>query len=327
MRAPKILSLLAFTLVLAACGQPASEATATLPAPVVEAATATPTREPGLLILLAPEGADTELAAQSAAIMQSYAAERGLLFEQRGSLDASTLPANLVALAALSPTSNLGDLAAAAPQASFVAVGYEPAAQMDNLYSLTLSATGSEAAAFLAGYVAAMSTDDWRVGVLYAPGENLLANGFLAGAEYFCGSCAPLAPPYEEYPLSAEANQANWQGAPDSLLSQGVSTIYLTPSLEIVEVVQYLAARNVLVIGQGAPPSGLEAAWLASVGSGQPAELAAALPAALDGQPLESGAFGLTYANGSYLSAARLAFIQDLITDLESGYIRLPSEP
>lgn len=321
-----ILALL-FSLGLAACGTSASEATPTLPAPVVEAPTDTPTSEPGLAILLTPEGADAELLAEASAVMQSYAAERGLRFETHPALDVAAIPSNLVSLAALAPTDNLAELAAAAPQAAFVALGFNPEVELANLQVLSFSAANSEAAAFLAGYIAAISTDDWRVGVLYAPAEIVLATGFIAGAEYFCGSCTPLAPPYEEYPAAAAADPASWRTAVDVLLSLGVRTVYLSPALELPEVVQYIASWGALVIGQAAPPAGLEANWLASVGVGQAFDLGQALPAALSRQPVEAAPFGLSQVNGAYLSEARITYIQTVIAELDNGAIRLPSEP
>jgi hypothetical protein len=328
MRTPNPKSVLGLTILLAvlltACGGGGAEPTATLPPVVLP--TATPTTPPPLAILLVPEGADAAVAAESVAILQAYSAETGLAYEQRSSLAAAELPANLSLLLALSPTQNLGELASAAPQARLIALGFDPGATAANLEIFALSGSSDAQAAFIAGYGAVLATDDWRVGVLYSAAEISLANAFVAGAEYFCGSCEPLSPPYQDFPLAQQSDPANWQAGADQLLSLGVRTFYLTPAMEVPELEAYLATWGASMIGAGAPAEAAAGSWMFSVGADPLAALHQGLPAHLRGQdPGEIGAsLALAHVNEAFLSPARQVHMQEIIADLLAGYITLP---
>jgi hypothetical protein len=328
MRTPNPKSILGLTILLAvlltACGGGATEPTATLPPVVLPSATAT--TPPPLAILLVPEGADAAVAAESGAILQAYATESGLAYEQRSSLAAAELPANLSLLLALSPTPNLGELAAAAPQARLIALGFDPGTAAANLEIFTLSASSDAQAAFIAGYGAALATDDWRVGVLYSGAEISLANAFVAGAEYFCGSCEPLSPPHQDFPLAQQSDPANWQAGADQLLNLGVRTFYLTPAMEIPDLEAYLATWGASMLGAGAPAEAAAGSWMFSVAADPLAALRQGLPAHLRGQdPGELAAsLALAHINESLFSTARQTHMQEIISDLLAGYIALP---
>lgn len=309
---------------LVGCGNSGAAATATVPPVVLP--TATPTSPPPIAILLVPEGADAAVAAESGAILQSYAAENGLAYEQRGSLAPAELPANLSLLLALSPTPNLGELAAAAPQARVIALGFDPGTAAANLEIFNLSGSSSDQAAFVAGYGAALATDDWRIGVLYSAAEITLANAFVAGAEYFCGSCEPLAPPYQDYPLAQQSDPANWQAGADQLISLGVRTIYLTPAMEVPEFEAYLASWGVAIIGASAPSEAAAGSWMFSVTADPLAALRQGLPAWLRGQATGgvTTSLALSHVNEGLFSAARQTHVQQIISDLLAGFIVLP---
>lgn len=281
-----------------------------------------PTQPPGLVLLLAPEGSDAALAAAAAEAAQAYAAENGLLFEQRATLSANQIPPQLVALVALAPDPDLSQLAAAAPVARMVAVGFTPTEPAANLVSIDTGAAGSQEVAFIAGYIAALSAEDWRAGFLYTPASADLVDSFTAGAEYFCGSCAPPRPPYSEYPMAAQATSAaDWQAAADQLLSQFIDVVYLAPELEGSGAAQYLAARGVLLVGSSQPPGDVAHAWLASV-SASAASLQQQLAAALAGQlmPAERP-LALQYTHAEQFGQSRQANVQQVIDELLSGYL------
>ena len=318
---PATLFVLA-ALLLAACGSTPT-ATAAIVATAVPQATATP--QP-LLMLVAPPAADADLAATAAEIAGSYAADHQLQFIQTQQVDTNQMPGALVKLVVLAPDPGAGAYAAAAPQAQVITVGFIPQEQAANLVALPLSGE-SGSAAFVAGYIAGLTADDWRVGMLYTSASENLVQDFVGGARYYCGACIPEAPPVADFPLAIQSDIQNWQGSADMLLAVQTQVVYLPPEMQDSGAAQYLANLGVLVIGNEAPSEGLGDAWLASVGADAAAALRQQLPLALDGQaPASASSVSVSNANPGLLSQARLDDVQAVIDDLATGYIVPPSQ-
>ena len=314
--------ILYLAFIFVGCAQPTPTATpAALPNP-------TPTPVVPLVILLAPPESDGGLASLAAELASAYASGAGMQFEQRSLLNPAELPASLAKLIVLAPDPGAAALAAAAPQAQVIAIGLSPEGGPSNLVSITPGANDGAKTAFIAGYVAAMTAEDWRTGILFTGASAASVNDFVAGVEYFCGSCVPSSPPFGEYTVAAQAVDAqNWQPAADQLLAQFVKVIYLTPELEASGAAQYLANAGVLLIGQGIPPVELAGSWLVSVTSDPTEELRKLLPLALDGQPLPAAnSLSLANSNPSLLSEPRLLNVQRIIDDLLGGFIQTPTD-
>lgn len=299
-------------------------------------ATATPTSLPEssltpsvpLIALLAPPDSDPSLVAVASEVATAYASANNMQFEQRALLNPADLPPSLSKLIVLPPDPGASALAAAAPNAQVIAVGIASEGSPANLTTLALGGNDDAQIAFVAGYIAALSAEDWRAGIMYTGTSASNVNDFVAGVEYFCGSCAPFSPPLSEYPVAAQAaDPQNWQSAADQLLAQFVNVVYLTPELEASGAAQYLVNSRVLIIGNGTPPEELSNSWIVSV-SANPAEaLRQLLPLALNGQPAESvNSLSLAHANANLFSESRQADVQKVIEDLLSGYIQLPAD-
>jgi hypothetical protein len=312
--------LLAVT--LTACG---SAATPTVTPHIVPTSAPTVTTAVPTLLLVVPPDADPALAAVAGEVAAAYAAERGLVFEQSSALDAAAIPSNVTKVAYF-PNASFDPALVSSP-ISLVAIGQCESAAT-NVIALCLTGNASEQAAFVAGYVAALTADDWRVGMLYSPASASTADDFQAGAEYYCGSCIPLSPPPGEFPLASQAaDPTNWQSAADELLLNFTRVVYLTPEMATSGAATYLANYSVLFIGTGTPPDALVGSWIASISADPADALRQQLLAALDGQiPAASGSLALTNMNSAYISEARLANIQTVIADLLSGFILLPTD-
>lgn len=313
-------------LLLSACSFGGAEPTATLAVPTVAPATATV--QVPLVFLLAPSGSDPSTAAFAAEVAGQYALNNGMSFEQRDTLAASEIPPSLAVLLILAPDPGAVELAAAAPTARVITIGFAPASPASNIVSvLNASSASSNAAAFIAGYIAELTAEDWRAGMLYTPASAGLVEDFIAGGEYYCGACNPVAPPSVDFPSAAQASDAvNWQTAADELLLQSINVVYLAPELEASGAAQYLATYGVLIIGYGTPPAEISANWLASINADTDGAVRQQLSDALAGVPLsQSSAIRITNAHLGYLSQARIDNIQIVIDDLLAGYIVLPS--
>ncbi|MEX2143901.1 MAG: hypothetical protein WD740_04845 [Anaerolineales bacterium] len=320
----KLSFFIAAALVLSSCASPQ-------PTVVIEptrAPAATLTTSPPLVLLVAPPQSDPALAAAAAELAAAHAAQQQLRFEQRDLLDPVSIPADLAILLLLAPDPGAAALAAAAPQVQIFAIGFTPETLASNLVALPLGSGADGSAAFIAGYLAALTAQDWRAGMLYSATSAAWADDFVAGAEYFCGACIPVSPPIVDLPIAVQAADGqNWQAAADQLLAAQVGVVFLAPDLEASGAGQYLAGFGALIIGGGSPPADLSANWLASVSADPASALRKQLPLALAGQPFDSeGGLALAHVNPAYLSEARLADIQAVISDLLTGYLLLPSQ-
>jgi hypothetical protein len=316
-------SFATFAFALVACSQPTPTAT------VAPLSTATPTSSAPLVILLTPPESDPNLLAVAAEVTASYAATNNLQFEQRSLLNPAELPASLVKLVVLAPDPGALALATAAPQVTVITLGFEVEGGLANTTSISTGSGGdSSQIAFIAGYIAAMSAEDWRAGILYSAGSALIVNDYSAGANYFCGSCAPVAPPYIVYPVSAQATDAqNWQAAADQLISQLVKVVYLTPEMEASGAAQYLANFGVLLIGNAPSPPELTGSWIVSVSSVSSDSLRESLLRALNGEAIaDATTLSMINPNSSLFSESRQTNVAQVAEDLQAGFIQLPPD-
>ncbi|MCL5428781.1 MAG: hypothetical protein M1347_03130, partial [Chloroflexi bacterium] len=139
-----------FAFVLVGCAQAVPTATVTaLPSP-------TPTPADPLVLLLAPPESDASLVAVASELASAYASGAGMQFEQRSLLNPAELPASLAKLIVLAPDPGAATLAAAAPQAQVIALGFSSEGSIANLISLPLGSGQDAQIAFIAGYISAM---------------------------------------------------------------------------------------------------------------------------------------------------------------------------
>jgi hypothetical protein len=276
-------------------------------------------------MLLAAETADPALTAEAEAALNETAAAAGLQVLRQTGLDPAAAPAGLRLVMAVGPGIDITALAAALPQIQFVALGYTGLTSSANL-TVVSSSAGAASQAFTAGYIAAVESDQWRIGIISTndtAGQNY-RRAFINGAVYFCGSCAPIFPPYEIYPIYVElppgASPTELEAAAEVLFSRGVLMAHVIPSLQTDAIYQYLAQRGVRMVGTAAPPAGLEGNWVASVMLEPEMALSAILQSVLN-----SGALGQVGASiridYTGVSAARVTHFEEIIQMLESGAI------
>lgn len=315
---------------LSACQSAGTEATPSLAAqiPTDTLPASSPTPPPQLLYLLDPQSAASQSDHIQAAL-SLYADAHSLDFLELDSIESISANTPLIALIAMGDFPQLADFASANPQAKIIVLAESSQGDAPNVFFLSENQKQAEIAAFLLGYAAALSTDDWRVGVLYAQDELLHANAFVAGAEYFCGACGPVAPPYNNYPQSASvADAANWLPQAQELINQGVRTIYLSPALERPEIQQYFAERSISLLGTTAPDAGIASQWLLTISPLAQSQITDQIIAVLEGQFVESSPDSVTFSNvnASVLSEARILLLQETLVQIEVGLIAMPSD-
>jgi hypothetical protein len=326
---------------LAACGRmgpvstPEMQASTTATSAPTPSAlpSATPTQPAPLSVLLAPAEADAQLVSGLQAAMSDLAAESGLRFQLRQQLSPSDLDGDVQIVVSLPPDPGLAQLAADAPGVQFVALDIPGLAPAQNLSLVGGQGQDAGAKGFLAGYIAAAITTDWRVGVISLaddPRGQAARLGFGNGVVYFCGLCRPVYPPFPNtgYPLSAElpaqAGQADWDSALTYFKTWQVGTVYLYPAVADDQLLAELAENGINLIGQGSPPSGLRDHWAATIQRQDPVQpLVELWPSLVNGEGGVEIELALTFseANENLFSAGKQRLVKEMLEDLNSGYI------
>ena len=328
-----IVGIIGAAVMLFGCSLPSENGpeSPTDPAVIVpQIATPTATSQPAVIVLAAGPGSDAVLAAEMQTYLAGLAAQRGWQFERRETLKVDELGDTVRVVVVLGPDPGLHAIVPAAPQVQFVAVGIGGLQPASNLSIFGGDGTRVDQQGFMAGYIAAVVTDEWRVGVLSVSNsaDGVAARqGFLSGVEYFCGLCLPVYPPFYEYPMYSElpggSDAAAWRSAADLLRNKGVKGIYVAPGVGDVDLLGYLAQSGILIIGSSPMVGELGGNWVVTIGVDMLAALQEQLPNILDGAgggnyPLQ---IKISDINPAYISEGRLAHIQEVMVELLAGYI------
>ncbi len=234
-------------------------------------------------------------------------------------------PPNLQVVVSDGNQPGLGEMISGLPQVQFIVLGGSGLPASPNL-SVMQEAGALPELAFMAGYIAAVQAEEWRIGIISAGGSagQTYRDAFFNGVHYFCGICNPLFPPYEPYPLYAEvspgAGEGELQGAADELISRAVDMVHVDPGLQTDALYQYLAGRGLRIIGTDAPPAGMETNWVVSVIATPKIDLAGLLESVLDDQAVGEVGASLQI-NYTGISDARLTHFKEIISKIESGEI------
>ena len=196
MRPKFIVLFVLIAIILSACGAGKSAATSTsIPTdtPIVPPEpTATPTVP--LAVLVVPADLDPDASNLYQKTVYDLAQTSGFRFQVLNSLSPETIEPGLRVVIALPPDPGIAALAAAAPQVQFLAINIPGITAGGNISVLSGSGQ-SDVAAFLAGYTAALTTDDYRIGMII-PKDNPDAiralNAFANGMKFYCGICRPV---------------------------------------------------------------------------------------------------------------------------------------
>jgi hypothetical protein len=211
------------------------------------------------------------------------------------------------------------------PQSQFVAVGVSGLKPGPNLSLIGPDGLIPDELGFLAGYLAALITPDYRVGVVSpddSPSHSAASLAFLNGATYYCGLCRPSVPPFKSYP-------AELQPVPDaaSLQADGFRTVYVVGA-DTATLVR-LAELGIDLIGEVAAPESAKARWLGTVIADPDPALKEIWPGLLEGQggrslPLQPTLVDL---RPGAVSLGRMRLLQYTSAALADGQIDTAVDP
>ena len=325
------------TLILSACAAGESTATSSpLPtetAIVPPAASVTPTIP--LAVLVVPADLDPETSNLYQKTVYDLAQESEFRFQVLNSLTPEEIEPGLRIVIALPPDPGIAALAAAAPEVQFLAINIPGVTAGGNISALADNSQ-SDVAAFLAGYTAALTTDDYRIGMIL-PKDNPDAirafNAYANGMKFYCGICSQIYfypgsfPQYIEIP--AEEDKANYDAYADVLILQyKVQTVYLYPDIAVPELYTYIGTTGTSMIG-AISPEDRPAGWMMTI---QPDIIKAIQNAWPDmvggkgGMTVQSP-LGLSDIDPGLLSPGKQRLVEQKLSDLQAGLISTGVNP
>jgi hypothetical protein len=292
--------------------------------------TPTATSEPSLVILLAPPGSDLSQLEELQPVLDKLASESGMRLETRKEIVEGGINLSVKLVVVLPPYQGLSDLALRFPETNFLAVGFPDLEPTQNLIVMGSSGGRPSQQGFLAGYISAVITPDWRVGVISpadsAAGE-AASQGFVNGAVFFCGLCRPAYPPFNQYPMIVElpagASQEQQIAAADSLISSAVETVYIVPGAGEGALIEYLADSGINLIGGALPTVETQHRWVVTIRTNLSDAIEQNWNELLQvsaGYSMESPLV-LTDINESLFSPGRQKLVEKIMDDLLAGYI------
>jgi hypothetical protein len=331
------LFILLIASILSACGLGLQQGTPT-PVPSITPTplpTLTPTPVVPLVILVMPADMDKTVSDSYQKTVYDLAQQAGMRFQVRNTLTPTDLEPGLQVVIVLPPDPGIAALAAAAPQVQFLAVNISGVTAAGNV-SVLAGSEQAEAAAFIAGYTAAMISDDYHIGMII-PKDNAGAQkaltAFSNGMTFYCGLCQPFYYlPYtfpQSIEIPADEDKAHYPAYADYLIIQRrVYTLYIYPDVAIEQLMGYLGTTGTQVIGTSLPsprPSG----WVMTIRPDEIKAIQSAWPDLISGKGGQNvrSPLGLADVDSSLLSPGKLRLVQQTLDDLLAGRISTGVNP
>lgn len=341
MRARFALISVVFVMILSACGGSANQPEVTAAPPPtntpIPAATLTASPVVPLAILIVPTTLDPETSNLYQKTVYDLTQTSGMRFQVRNSLTPAELEPGLQIVIALPPDPGIAALAAAAPNVQFLTINIDGVTAGGNV-SVLASTAQSDIAGFLAGYTAALITEDYRIGMLMPkdnPDATQAAVAFQNGMTFYCGTCKPVYFPafciaenlqacYPQYmQIPKDEDKAKYGPYADYLIVQRkVQTLFLYPDIATADLETYIGTTGALMIGTQTPAS-LPAGWVMTIQPDVVKAIQNAWPqlvAGKGGQTVQSP-LGLSDIDSSLLSPGKQRLVQQTLDDLQAGLV------
>jgi hypothetical protein len=324
---------LIFALVLSACGTGGTAPAVTDSPQPTKTAVLPPTPTPAPVIPLAILVLPADMDAQTSDLYQKTVYDltqaSGMRFQVRNTLSPADLEPGLKIVIAYRTDPGIAALAPAAPDAQFLAINVPGIVPGGNV-SVLGGGAQPEIAGFLAGYTAAMLTDDYRVGMLMPKDDSdaiRMYNSFANGRRFFCGLCRPYFylpwdfPQYLEIP--AQEDPGNYDAFADVLIQKyKVQTLLIHPGIQTQDLVDYIGTTGTSMIGTASPEQ-KPAGWIMTIQPDTIKAIQTAWSQLLAGQGgiTVQSPLGLGDLDPSLLSPGKQQDVQETLDKLQAGLI------
>lgn len=290
--------------------------------------TSVPTETEAAVLLMTGSDVDLLLVSQIRESLEVLTADSGLrlLIQDGSSVD---MMANATVVVSLGEDIDINNLAASYPEVSFVAIENGGAVPSTNLSVIGDPPIDQQRRAFMAGYLAALLSDDYKVAAL-APSDVDLSEevleSFMVGVRFFCGICQTKYPPYQAFPqwetLAAAGSAETFQPVLDRFSNIGVEIFYVHGDLLSPQLLAAIADTGILVIGDRHPDT-LRNNYAGTVLSDPAPLLEAIWDDILEGNSGQKipGSIVLVDRNPDLISDGRYQLFLEIADDLQAGLI------
>jgi hypothetical protein len=322
--------------ILVSCGEPPAAATpSTVPTDTpIPTPTFTPAPTTPLAILVVPVDMDQAASALFQKTVYDLAQGSGFRFQVRNLLMPEDLADPMLKVViALPPDPGVATMAPTAPQVQFLAVNI-PGLKAGGNVSVLANEGQVELSAFLAGYVAAMITDEYHIGMVIPQGNADAQRAFSAfsnGMTFYCGLCRTfyLTPfPYPQYiEIPADEDPARYGGYANVLINdRKVYTLFIYPDLANDDFLSFVGTTGAMIIGTKMPeprPGG----WVMTIQPDIIKAIQSAWPNLIAGQGGVNvqSPLGLADVDPTLLSPGRERLAQEVLEKLLAGQISTAS--
>ncbi|MBI5964468.1 MAG: hypothetical protein HY863_13405 [Chloroflexi bacterium] len=319
--------------ILSACGGKTTEVAGPTAVPTPTQSpppTMIPTLSTPLALLVVPADMDKAVSDLYQKTVYDLAQQSGFRFQVRNTLTPVDLAdPTLKVVIVLPPDPGIATLASTAPGVQFLAVDIPNLTAGGNL-SVLAGNSQVDVTAFLAGYIAAMVSDEYHIGIII-PKDNADAQrayyAFKNGKSYYCGLCRTFYISQVEYPafieIPADEDPARYGGYANLLINeQKVYTLFVHPSLASADFLSYIGTQGVMLIGTSMPeprPGG----WVATIRPDTIKAIQSAWPNLIAGQggiDVQSP-LGLADVDPTLLTPGKLRLAQETLDALLAGRI------
>ena len=334
MRVKHLFFLICIIAILSACGGKATEVVAgptvvptqaPIPPPTMISTQSTP-----LALLVVPADMDKTTSDLYQKTVYDLAQQSGFRFQVRNTLTPADLAdPTLKVVIVLPPDPGIATLAPTATGVQFLAVNIPNLAAGGNL-SVLAGDSQMDVSAFIAGYIAAMISDEYHIGMIIPQGDvtaQSAFNSFNNGKIYYCGLCRTFYVAQFGYPtfieIPTDEDPARFGGYANVLINdRKVYTLFIYPSLANADLLSYVGTQGIMQIGTSMPdprPGG----WVATISPDTIKAIQSAWPnliAGVGGVNVQSP-LGLADVDPELLTPGKLRLAQETLDSLLAGRI------
>lgn len=230
---------------------------------------------------------------------------------------------------------DMNGLAVSFPDVKFLAIGDPDANVADNLSLIGDPANDMRQQAFMAGYLSALISFDYKIAALLPsdnPAQTLLGESFIVGGRFYCGICQPLYPPYNAFPqwhgLGSESAEEGFRPALNNFNNMGVDVVYVHSELATEDLLNYLNELGINVISNQ-PPDIVRNNWVGTVALDPVPALQELWPDLIAGNPgvRVPAVIRLQDIEMGLIPTGRLRFFDQVAAELQAGMISFEIVP